>query len=135
MPSMNQLAALASFALWSTVAWTAETTSFQCRTTDGVYRPPGSAKLAPAADRDPSIIGTVFTVDRRAGSVHGSALYATAGRRVEVVRDMQDAYELLVHNEHRDISTFHLAKFGSAWTFSYYSGWFGLLLTGACRES
>jgi hypothetical protein len=121
-------------ALCASTGSAANAATFECRTTDGVYRSPGSTKLAAAGKRDPKIIGTVFTVERGAARVVGSSLFQTDGKRVERIRDGEDIYELLWHSEHRDVISLRLAKFNGSWSFSYYSGWLGLLLAGSCRE-
>ncbi len=121
--------------LSASIGSAANAATFECRTTDGVYRSPGSTKLAAAGQRDPKIIGTVFIVERGAARVVGSPLFQTDGKRVERIRDGEDTYELLWHGEHKDIVSLRLTKFNGAWSFSYYSGWLGLLLSGSCRES
>jgi hypothetical protein len=124
-----------ALALCANLVGAAQAATYRCQTTDGVYRVPGSTKLAPAARRDPKVIGSVFTVERSAGRVTGSSLFETEGKRVDRVQDTEDAYELLWHNDHKDTVSLRLTKLQGAWSFSYYSGWLGLMLAGSCDET
>jgi hypothetical protein len=124
----------ATLALVAEFVFATEWRTLECRVTDGAYGSPGTTMLGSAAKRDPTIIGTTFTVERGADRVVGSSLFQTDRRGVEKVQDVEGIYELLWRNEHRDVFALRLAKFDGVWSFSYFSGWQALLLVGSCRE-
>ena len=129
-PSLKRYAAAL---LAGTFALPVQARNFECTIADGVHGTPGTTSLAPAAKRDPKIIGSTFMVETSRAGVAGSVLFRTEGQKVEVLRDTEDAYELLLRNQQQDVKTLKLTRFNGKWTFSYYNGWLALLLTGHCR--
>ncbi len=107
--------------------------SFECTVADGVYRPLGTTRLEPAAKRDPTILGTSFTVDTRRARVSDGDLFRSEGKAVEVLKDTDDVFEVIWKNQHQDVTTLRLTKHASEWTFAYYATWISLVLTGSCR--
>ena len=45
------------------IAAAVEARTFECKTTDGVFRPAGETTLVPAGQYDPTVIGRVFMVE------------------------------------------------------------------------
>jgi hypothetical protein len=125
---------VATTTLLTLLTFSVHAKSFECTTTDGVYRPPGSIALVSAAKRDKSIVGRVFIVETLLSRVAGSALFKTDEQRVEVLTNTDDEYQMLWRNKHEDLTTLRVSRFKNEWMFSYFNSWQGLLLAGRCRE-
>ena len=115
------------------LTFSAHARTFECRTTDGAYRPPGATTVASAAKRDQNILGSVFSVNTSQARVSGPSLFRTEEQRVEVLKNSDDEFEVLWRSKQNDLTTLRISKFDDAWTFTYYSGWQSLLLAGSCR--
>lgn len=117
----------------STVALSSD---FSCRVSTGVYNPPGVIRLDDAATRDPSVIGKVFSVDRKTGNVAGDGIFGNAGEDVNVLRNVNEiinVFEVLSTNRHSDVKVLSIYQLKTKIHFKYYFGWLGLLLIGECN--
>lgn len=112
--------------------------NFECKVVDAVVKIPGKAKVESVANRDPKLLGAVFTVQTRTAEVKGSPVYQTEGHKVEVLRSSADEFTVLIREsaieKDDDVSIITLDRFEGKWSFKHYGSWLGLLTSGLCRE-
>lgn len=112
--------------------------SFECKVVDAVVKMPGKAKVEAAVNRDPKLLGEVFTVRTRTAEVKGSSVYQTEGHRVEILRFSVDEFTVLIRDsgieQDDDVSIITLDRVEGKWSFKHYGSWLGLLTSGLCRE-
>ena len=110
---------------------------YECTVTNGGYASPGSTKLVDAIERDGSIEGKKFQVDRNTGKITGNSLFENEGEKIEVIRDIDESinvYVLASTNRKGDIDILSIKEIDGSLTFRYYNEYMGLYLIGTCKK-
>ena len=119
------------------LAFSAAADTLQCEVSDGAYKSPGSTSLVDALMRDPTLSGNVFHVNRETGEIVGSSLLRNEGKKITILRNIDEiinVVEIMSVNDHFDLTFLAVKEFEGKLTFSYYIGFFGLMLIGECRN-
>jgi len=110
---------------------------FNCRVLNGVYKPPGTARLDDALKRDTSINGQNFYIKRETGVIGGSSIFANINEEIRILSDIKgtiNSYVVTSVSKHSDAKILKIDEFDGKLTFIYYFSWLGLFLTGECHE-
>lgn len=119
------------------LAFSAAADTLQCEVSDGATKLPGSTSIVDPAITDPTLVGNVFHVNRETGEIVGSALFRNDGETITILRDIDEiinVVEIMSVNAHFDLTFLAVREFEGKLTFSYYAGFFDLMLIGECRN-